>query len=181
MTENEWLRFKNLTEKKFKSAKLRECWGFQIQKNTKWNNGLTINEIAQFEKILGLTFPLDYIEMLKSFNGFATLQISIDPDGKEEDKFERKCYKYPDDIEKTKWLIEEVNKNIQYANEAIEDAGFDSQEVEGFIPLYAHRVLVVLKNKEYSPVLSVWGDDIIIYGESLIKYWCHEFNLNFKI
>jgi hypothetical protein len=182
MKEQDWILFKKVTEKKFQSQKLQSCWGFQIQKNTKWNVGLSLAQITDLELSLGLKFPFDYIEMLKVLNGFETLQISIDPEGENEDEFERRCYKYPDDIEKTRWLVQDVNENIKYANKTLEEAGFDPTEVEGFIPLYGHRALVVLKNKEHSPVLSIWGDDIILYGESLIKYWCHEFSLrNFNV
>ena len=182
MKEQDWILFKNVMEKKFQRVKLEPCWGFQIQQNTKWYPGLSSSQITDLELFLGLKFPNDYIEMLKAFNGFDTLQISIDPDGKEENEFERMCYKYPDDIEKTRWLVEEVNQNIKYANKVLESEGFDPTEVEGFVPLHGHRALVVLKNKEYSPVLSIWGNDIILYGASLIKYWCHEFKLrNFKV
>jgi hypothetical protein len=174
MEKNDWIEFKTLTEKKFESAIIEKCWGFQIQKHTKWNKGLTKNEIANLEQQFGFKFPIDYVEMLQAFNGFDTLQIAIDPEGKEEAEYERRCYMYPNDFEKTKWLIDEVNQNIECANEVLKEAGFDSRQIEGFIPLYGHRALVVLKDKQQSPVLSIWGNDIIIYGESLINYWRQE-------
>jgi hypothetical protein len=180
MTEADWIKFKTISEEKFKSSTIQESWGFQIQKDTKWNNGLSNHEIEKLEQHFGFKFPLDYIEMLKAFNGFETLQISIDPRGKEEDIFQRRCYKYPDDLVSTKWLIDDVNQYIKSANGALEEAGFDSTQIEGFVPLYAHRALVVLKDKTKSPVLSIWRNDIIVYGESLIEYWCHELSLEFK-
>lgn len=179
MKKEDWVEFKTISEKQFESATIEKCWGFQIQKNTKWNKGLTEDEIGNLEQYFGFKFPTDYSEMLKAINGFDTMQISIDPEVKEEAKFDRRCYKYPDDLEKTKWLIDEVNQNIEYANEVLNSAGFDSSKIEGFIPLFEHRALVVLNNKLQSPVLSIHGSDIIIYGESLIKYWIHEFNLDF--
>jgi len=181
MSPRDWLEFKIFTEMKFESAQIEKCWGFQIQKNTKWDKGLTEGEIGRLEQYYGFKFPNDYVEMLKVFNGFDTLQISIDPDGKYETEYDRTCYKYPADLGKTKSLIDEVHKNIEFANLVLEEAGFDSTQIEGFIPLYGHRVLVVLKDKQQSPVLSIWGSDIILYGESLIKYWTHEFNIDFKV
>jgi len=180
MTEQDWITFKTISEKRFKTARIQACWGFQIQKNTKWNSGLTQGEIELLEQQVGFKFPVDYVEMLKAFNGFETLQISIDPDGKMEDQFERECYKYPDDLEKTRWLVEDVNQYINYAKEVLEEAAIDSTQIEGFIPLYGHRALVVLKDKTKSPVLSIWGNDIILYGKSLLEYWCREFNINLK-
>lgn len=180
MNEIDWIKFKRITEEKFNTATLKECWGFQIQKDTKWNAGLNKQQIEKLEEYFGFKYPLDYIDMLKAFNGFETLQISIDPEGKEENEFARRCYKYPDDLFDTKWLIDEANQYIEYANKALEEAGFDSTQLEGFVPLYGHRALAVLKDKSKSPVLSIWGDDIIIYGKSLIEYWCHELYVEFK-
>ncbi|MGB1248433.1 MAG: SMI1/KNR4 family protein [Chitinophagales bacterium] len=179
MKEADWLRFKSISEEKFKTEIIQECWGFQIQKDTKWNNGLNIDEIEEFENCFGVKFPYDYVEMLKAFNGFETLQISIDPDRKNPNEINRECYKYPIDLEKTKWLITEVEENIEYIKKCLNDSGFDSSEIEGFVPLYAHRVLVILKDKTKSPVLSIWGSDIIIYGKSLIEYWCNELCVEF--
>ncbi len=180
MKEKDWLKFKTISEEKFKTEILQKCWGFQIQKDTKWNDGLTISEIEELENYFGIKFPNDYVEMLKAFNGFRTLQISIDPDGKNPDKFDRRCYQYPIDLEKTKYLIDEVNENIKYAIEALNESGFDSIEIEGFVPLYGHRALVVLKDKTKSPVLSIWGNDIIVYGKSLIEYWSNELCVEYK-
>lgn len=169
MTEKDWITFKTITEEKFKTAILEECWGFQIQKDTKWNSGLSKHQIEKLEQHFGFKFPLDYIEMLKAFNGFETLQISIDPDREQEDTFERRGYKYPDDLEPTEWLIHEVNQYIKCANEVLEEAGFDSTQIEGFVPLYGHRVLVVLKDKTKSPVLSVWGGISLFMGTLLLN------------
>jgi hypothetical protein len=180
MEEKDWIKFKNISEEKFKTTTLQKCWGFQIQKNTKWNNGLTLIEIEELENYFGFKFPNDYREMLKVFNGFETLQISIDPDGENPNEFERRCYQYPTDLEKTKWLVNEVNQNIKHAKESLDQSGFNSSEIEGFIPLYGHRVLVVLKDKTKSPVLSIWGSDIVIYGKSLIEYWCNELYVEFE-
>lgn len=180
MKKRDWLEFKTISEEKFKTEIIQQCWGFQIQKDTKWNVGLSISEIEKLENHFMVKFPNEYVEMLKAFNGFETLQISIDPDGKNPDQFDRRCYKYPDDLEKTKWLISEVNENIKYAEECLSESGFDSIQIEGFIPLYGHRALVVLKDKTKSPVLSICGSDIIVYGKSLIEYWCNELSLEFK-
>jgi hypothetical protein len=178
MNENDWIKFRTKSEVKFKTITHEEGYGFQIQNGTKWNHGLDISEIEELEKHFGFKFPTDYVEQLKAFNGFETPHISIDPDGEEADEFDRSCYQYPADIEKTKWLIDVVNQYIVSAKETLDLAGFDSTQIEGFIPLYGHRALAVFRDKTKSPVLSIWGDDIIIYGESLIEYWHNELLVN---
>ncbi len=180
MKEKDWIKFKIISEEKFKTETIQECWGFQIQKNTKWNEGLTVSDIEELENHFGFKFPNDYFEMLKSINGFETLQISIDPDGNIPDEFERRCYQYPIDLKNIKWLMEEIDDYKEVIKECLSQSYFNSTEIEGFIPLYGHRVLVVLKDKTKSPVLSIWGSDIIIYGKSLIEYWCNELYVEFK-
>ena len=81
MENKDWIKFKFISENKFATATIDKCWGFQIQKNTKWNQGLTEDEINNLQLNIGLEFPLDYIEMLKVINGFDSMHISIDPNG----------------------------------------------------------------------------------------------------
>lgn len=130
MEKKDWTEFKTLTEKKFESSIIEKCWGFQIQAHTKWNKGLTKNEIHNPEQLFGFKFPIDYVEMFQVFNGFDTPQISIDPDGKKEAEYERRCYMYPNDFEKTKWLIDEVNQNIEFANEALTEASLTQHKLK---------------------------------------------------
>ena len=182
MKRNDWKILKIMSEKAFRKAVVNyeNCWGFQEQKNTKWNEGLNITEIKELEEYFGFNLPNDYIDMLKILNGFDTHHISISPNGVEENEFERRCYKYPEDLKNTKWLIKDANNYIENAKKALDTNGFSNYEIEGFIPLYQHRALVVLKDKAKSPVLSIWGSDIIVYGNTLFEYWCNEFYLPYE-
>ncbi len=175
-----WTSFKNVSENKFKSLTIQQCWGFQIQKNTKWNVGLSTDEINKMETEFGFEFPNDYVHMLESINGFNTPHISIDPEGNEPDEFERRCYQYPNDLNKTQWLIDEVNQYKNFAIVCLNESSFNTSSIEGFVPLYGHRALVVLQDKTKSPVLSIWGNDIIVFGKSLLDYWCNELELNIQ-
>ncbi len=112
--------------------------------------------------------------MLSVINGFDRESIAIDPDEIYENDFKCVCYKYPDDFENVKWLIDEIYENIKYANYELESHNFKSKNVIGFIPLYMHRALVVFKDKSLSPVISVRDDDIVVFGNSLIEYWERE-------
>ncbi|MGW5350350.1 hypothetical protein ACWERV_07505 [Streptomyces sp. NPDC004031] len=47
--------------------------------------------------------------------------------------------------------------------------------VPQLVPLYAHRFLPAGRGTHGHPVLSVWGTDIIYYGEDLAEYISHEF------
>jgi hypothetical protein len=103
---------------------------------------------------------------------------SIDVHGSEEpEEYQRNCYKYPDDLNKVKWLLDEIEDNKKHVIEALDDSGFSGNDIEGFLPLYGHRALVVFVDKQLSPVISIVGDDVIVYGSTLEEYWNNEFKL----
>jgi hypothetical protein len=174
-----WQQFKIKTEKKFnKKALYSNLWGWQIQPGTKWNAGLSLEKIEELETLFGFEFPLDYREMLSVINGFDRNQISIDPDKIREDEFGGAMYKYPDDYEKSGWLTKEIHEFIDYTKGTLSEAGFPVEQIVGFVPLYTHRALVVFQDKSLSPVVSIHqGTDVIIYGNSLLRYWEREFEL----
>jgi hypothetical protein len=72
-------------------------------------------------------------------------------------------------------LIEEINNNYEEALFVINEAGFDASKIVGFVPIHNHRALVVFKDKYLSPVISVMGADIILYGDTIINYLKNEF------
>ncbi len=174
-----WKKLKQRSEKKFRNKPLySNCYGFQIQPETKWNPGLNEFEIESMEELFGFEFPDDYKSMLLMMNGFDRDEISIDPDEECEDEFGRVLYKYPEDYERTKWRVEELFEYIKYTKEPLEKAGFDTEQIIGFIPLYSNRYLTVFRDKSLSPVISAHqGTDVILYGNSLLEYWEREFEL----
>lgn len=174
-----WQQLKEKTERKFERKQLySNIWGWQIQPGTKWNVGLSLKEITDLEKLFGFEFPTDYKAFLSEMNSFDHDEISIDPDEECEDEFGRTLYQYPQDYERTKWKVEELFEFINYTKEPLEKAGFDTEQIIGFIPLYGNRYLTVFSDKSLSPVISSHqGTDVILYGNSLLEYWEREFEL----
>jgi hypothetical protein len=164
-------------EKKFKKIHLySNIYGFQIQPNTKFTNGISRKEIDELQLLFGFDFPWDYKEMLLVFSNLDTPTISINPEDESvikysEDNF---FYQYPEDFEKSRWIINEINENKSEAELVLTEAGFDISKIVGYIPLHNHRVLVVFENKYLSPVISAWGADIIVYGNNLNEYLMNE-------
>ena len=116
--------------------------------------------------------------MLSTINGLDRDQVAIDTDGNEADEFGRTMYKYPEDYETIFSLRQEIMENMKYVNEALQLSGFDSSKVVGFVPLYGHRAMAVFTDKALSPVISIHqGNDVIVYGNSLMDYWEKELDL----
>ena len=170
-----WEEFKAWSETLFKDRQLEKCWGYQIQPGTKWNPGLSPSQIHDLEKVFGFEFPDEYKRMLSALNGFDRDKIAIDPDQVEASEFSRQCYQYPENLDNVQWLITEIAEHIDYVKEALSSAGFEAENVIGFVPLYAHRALAVFKDKSLTPVISIHqGTDVIVYGKSLMEYWLRE-------
>ncbi|MBF4469836.1 hypothetical protein [Flavobacterium sp. HJJ] len=163
-------------EKIFEKKKLQnDFYGFQIQPNTKFLKGISRKEIDKLETIFGFDFPWDYREMLLNISGLDTEEVSLDPDREDEIRFDNFFYQYSRDIEKSKWLVEDINTFKIYVEEALTEAGFDVSQIIGYIPIYHHRAIVVFRNKYLSPVISVMGADIIVYGNNLIEFFKNDF------
>lgn len=174
----DWNRFKKRTERNFSRAKInKSVWGYQIEPGSKWNKGLTQNQIEKLEKLMGFELPTDYKSMLSTMNGLDHDQRAVDPTGTLDDEFGTNLYRYPNDFKRTRWLLKKIHENIKHVKKALANSDFDTKKIVGFVPLYAHRALVVFKDKSLSPVVSVWGDDVIVYGNNLWDYWHNEFEL----
>lgn len=176
-----WRELRRSTEKSWENAKIDpDCWGYQVVAGTKWNPGLRMDEIQELQHRLGFAFPSDYIEMLRTFNGFDRDCVDV-RNGEEPTRHRRSFYKYPDDLFTQTLLLEDLNTHRGIANAVLQDEGFDSGDVVGFIPIYGHRALVAFSDPSLSPVLSVVGSDVIIYGQDLRDYLLHEFDEELRL
>ena len=183
----EWKRFKINTERLWEDPEIcLDTYGYQIQAGTKWNPGLKYQEIQSFEQKLGFRLPWNYKDMLRHINGFDRESINIQ--GKNSDfepiniskpteyaTYRRNCYKYPDDLDNVGWLIEEISLNTESVKIALNHTSFNFDDILGYIPLYGHRALVSFKNNKLSPIISVWGSDIVLYAKDINKYYNREF------
>jgi len=175
MKKIDWIAFKEKTEKAFAHLSLqKDIWGYQIQKGTKWEAGLTPKTIEVIEEKWGFALPNEYKRMLRVINGFDQPHMAYDPDQQAIKDKDRKCYQYPIDFDKVQPLLQTIHQNMDYVQQTLEEAQLPAQKIEGFVPLYGHRALVVFEDKTRTPVISVWSQDIIIYGENLYQYWLNE-------
>ncbi|SHM31832.1 hypothetical protein [Flavobacterium chilense] len=164
-------------EKRLQKIKLyNDIYGFQIQPGSKLVNGISRKEIDQLQILFGFDFPWEYREMLLLFSNLDRPTISINPEDESDIEYSEDhfFYQYPEDYEKSRWIIEELNDNKIEAESVLTEAGFDVSKIVGYIPMHHHRVLVVFEDKYLSPVISVWGADIIMFGYNLREYLKYE-------
>ncbi len=172
-----WKKFRRATEKRWVNREIYRSWGYQIQPGTKWNSGLSSSEIKLFENRLGFSLPEKYVAQLQELNGFNKDCVDVHAFEGEPYNYSRRCYKYPDDLDDLSWLVEEIKEYESYVHQALTEKGFPCENIIGYVPLYGHRALVVYNNDKLTPVISIVGNDVMVYGTSLGKYWKTEFNI----
>jgi len=164
-------------EKQLKKIKLRDdVWGFQLLPDAKFIKGISRKEIDQLELLFGFDFPWEYREMLLIFSNIDTNLISINPEDESDIEYahENFFYQYPEDFEKSKFFLNEIDKYKFEAEQVLTEAGFDVSKIVGFIPMHNHRALVVFQDKYLSPVISAMQSDIIMFGNNLREYLKNE-------
>lgn len=139
-------------------------YGFQIQKGTGWNKGLNENEILEFERALGVSFPEVYKDYLRVMNGTDKDTINIYGNSGEPYAYGVGYYSFPKDVEvikgRIKWVLDSFG---------IEEYEMKSKAIPNIIPIVSHRFLIVDKSN-INPILSMYGSDVILYCNSLPNF-----------
>jgi hypothetical protein len=153
---------KRLSEKYWAKTDLNKgLYGFQIQKNTKWKEGLTDNQISEFEKTLKIKFPTGLRNFYKTMNGLDKPAINVYGNDGTEHTFSPVYYSYPNDIEaikeKIEWILESNNMTIDK---------LDMDNIPNIFPVTGHRFIILDDNNQ---ILSMYGDDIIYWAENISK------------
>ncbi|MGE8723372.1 hypothetical protein ACO2KH_18750 [Leptospira terpstrae] len=154
-----WL--KQESERNWENIKINDnIHGFQIQAGTKWRPGLSIKEIEEFEKSIGLQFSKNLKLFYQCMNGVDKHGINIYANSGEKNKFRPIFHSFPQDIEiindYINWIYDEfqINKNECLKN-----------EISRIFPVYSHRFILTDIEEEY--ILSMYGKDVILYAPTL--------------
>lgn len=151
---------KKESERFWEQVDLDVCWGFQIQEGSKWKEGLSEIQLEDFQKQLGIKFPESLKNYYRTMNGLDKLGINNNG-GEDEIELGPTFYSYPDDIDKIKSNIEWIMEDNVVTSDIIK-----AQNVSSIIPYLGHRFLILDKEET---VLSMYGNDIIIWAENLSK------------
>jgi hypothetical protein len=158
-----WL--KKASEEHWGSVEInRGIFGFQIQRGAKWLPGLSGEEIADYEKEIGFSFPEIYKLYLKNMNGTDKPNVNVYGECGEPYRYAPGYYSYPRDLVAVKDTIRWIYDDFGVTPEFIEE-----NQIPHIMPIVGHRFLVVDRCVG-NPVLSMYGRDSIFYAPSLESF-----------
>jgi hypothetical protein len=177
LTGNFLADFKRATEKKWSTASINpHLYGFQFQRGTRWNSGLSDKKITEYEGALQVVCPNDFREFLRNLNGTDLPTLNIYGNSGEPQRESVGVYSYPRDLELLRGLIENVRQARSQLTVTMAEQGSELPENANLVPIYGHRYLVCTPKLDESIVLSINDrDDAIVYGNSLEEYLTREF------
>lgn len=156
-------KIKNESEKYWETKVLKpNVYGFQIQTGSKWNEGLTNNEITAFESDVGFTFSQQIKDFYTAMNGLNMDGINIYAGSVPESnyKYYPAFFSYPKDIE----IIKENIKHLEETNGLSYEDLPDHQKL---LPLQANKYIL---NNTTGVILSMHPNDNIVFSNSIIEY-----------
>ena len=171
MNETFWKEFKQTTEKNWGEKTINpSIFGFQIQPQTKWLPGHTEQEIRFLsQQIVGEKLHEDIINLLKFTKGLDKQAYNANPTGGQRVRQQWKLninylkQKYDDELDV---IRREHSMKILSA--------MLGQTNLKYIPIYSHRFIVQDNSGSYK-VYSIFGEDVIVYAETLVDYLNSEF------
>jgi hypothetical protein len=152
-------RIKSLSEEYWNNSDINpNIFGFQIQKGTKWKNGLSENELSDFQTQIKIEFPEELKNFYRTMNGLDKKGINIFGSNGSEPNFNPIYYSYPENLEK-------IRENINWIYES-NGVKVENIEIPKIFPITGHRFLILDENNQ---ILSMYGDDIIFWSENISK------------
>ena len=140
----------------------KSIYGFQIQANSIWKDGLTEYELQRFENELGYKFPTALRNFYKTMNGLDKKGINVFGNRGHRVVYAPVYYSFPDDLpvirEKIEWVYSATNTS---AEELLQKG------ISRIFPVCGHRFVLV--DDPGHKVLSMHGNDIIPWADNISK------------
>ncbi|HZY38396.1 MAG TPA: SMI1/KNR4 family protein [Mucilaginibacter sp.] len=150
---------KHISEQYWETVTLDKHYGYQIQPGSKWKSGLCDADLKNFEHAMGFTFPEPLANFYRAMNGLDRPSIDISGNNSE---FRPEFYSFPNDLNFIKDQINWIYEANSIAREDMLNSG-----ISRIFPIFAHRFMLI--DIPESPILSMWGDDIIYWADDIRK------------
>lgn len=170
--------FKRTTEARWATQLVdSNIFGFQFQRGTQWLPGLSDEQIAKYEGIVGADFPDDLVMFLREMNGTDLPTVNVYGSKGEPHQQSVGVYSYPRDLKLLKERMTIVREHREAIASDLASQGFDLGENSELIPIYLHRYVVATQDPNSSIVLSIVINDVdaVVFGNSLQEYLTKEF------
>ena len=171
--------FKRATEAKWVEKSIDPTlYGFQFQRGTRWNEGLSDEMVTEYERVLRVRFPHDFKAFLREMNGTDLATLNVYGSSGEPPRESVGVYSYPGDIETVKTRVEHAHASRVEIAADLAGQGFELPAEARLVPLYIHRYVVCTSDLNSSVVLSIVvnATDAIVYGNSLRNIWKKNFS-----
>jgi hypothetical protein len=177
MLDNEFLiRFKEKTEATWRRTPISgNIYGFQFQAGTRWNPGLSADEIEAYQGAVKIQFPNDLKIFFAAMNGTDLATVNIYGNSGTPAQKGMGVYSYPRDLEIVKIRIADVDNTRQEILQTLAEQGCELASGFQLMPIFSHRYVVCTSDLSHSSVLSINGNDAIVYANSLKDYLDKEF------
>jgi hypothetical protein len=176
LDKNFLTHFKQKTEERWCTIEInRDIYGFQFQAGTRWNSGLSAGEIETYQDAVKIRFPNDLKMFFATMNGTDLPTVNIYGDSGTPAQKGVGVYSYPRDLEIVKMRIADVNNSRQEIRQMLAEQGCKVAYGFQLMPIYGHRYVLCTSDLASSSVLSIHGNDVIVYEDSLREYLTKEF------
>jgi hypothetical protein len=178
MLDSDFLaEFKRATEAKWKQQSINPTiYGYQFQRGTRWNPGLSDQQIEEYGAAVGVQFPDDFKVFLRALNGTDLPTLNVYGYCGEPPRQSAGVYSYPSDLAVVQQLAKDVSADRAELATGLAEQGFELPNEARLVPIYGRRYLVCTPRLDTSTVLSIDGaDDAMVYGLSLKEYLQREF------
>lgn len=156
---------KTITEKYWSGMLPDETmYGLQIQRGSQWCSGLSDSDIDRFGKHFHIEFPFDLRCYYKTMNGLSLPGIDLYAcDGRDPD-YRPYFYSYPDSLP----VMKRAQAATYEAKKLTPAAFFPQNDVSPIFPITPGHF--VLTAEPGCPVVSIYGDQVLLCADSLCKF-----------
>ena len=170
--------FRRITESNWAEQSVKpDVYGFQFQRGTRWNPGLSAEGLTEYQRTVGFEFPNDCKAFFTEMNGTDIPAINVYGNSGEPSRTSVGVYSFPRDIERIVQRIDDVDQNRAEITADLAEQGYELPPNTRLLPFFSHRYVVCGPDTDISTVLSVIAYDVdaIVYATSLQEYLEREF------
>jgi hypothetical protein len=133
--------FKRATEAKWREKSIDQTlYGFQFQRGTHWNEGLSDEMVTEYESVLRVRFPPDFKAFLREMNGTDLVTLNVYGSCGEPPRESVGIYSYPRDIETVKARIEHARASRIEIAADLAGQGFELPAEASLVPIFENTI-----------------------------------------